>query len=610
MYHFKCGWFRTSLFSNVICVFLFGVFFFETSLAFSKDSVFSKQPDFSENYALPLGSKRDNIYQLNPNDFQKSVLEGKIHALRYPVTVTGLLMPKKFMVNAVNNDFPGVGGAIVNPIFSLFSPWDSLDDIYSWLGLSRYPANSLNDLYAASDFASELASDFSSKKSTEMFLEASVQSPYYLPGRSRIDSDFLGATEQVHHGEKTVTFSCGACHVGNLFGTPVIGLTNRRPRAFEFIEMGAKLRPLLNPAISKTFGLINENEAKILKKTFQSLRYVSTKTPIHPTLDTSLAIVGLSLSKRAQDGLASRLPRHARWPRPNPLKFHAVDSKPAVWWNLKYKTRWLSDGSVVSGNPIFTNILWNEIGRGASLEELETWMEDNEEKVNELTAGVFASEAPRFLDFFDELDVEKAEKGRILFEANCSSCHGGYQMAWQTVDKREWASADLKDLTKTLRVNYHEKTPVLDVGTDPNRYQGMKYFSEDLNRLKLSKKFGTIVRPQNGYVPPPLVGIWARWPYFHNNSVSSLCEVLTPAKDRLKSYVGVMALDKDTDFDEDCVGYPDPSLLSDRKDGLKFTANKKGLLNIGHDEGIITEDGVEKFSGSQKMQIIEFLKSL
>jgi len=38
-----------------------------------------------------------------------------------------------------------------------------------------------------------------------------------------------------------------------------------------------------------------------------------------------------------------------------------ADSKPAVWWGLKYKNRWLSDGSVVSGNPIFTNIIWNEL---------------------------------------------------------------------------------------------------------------------------------------------------------------------------------------------------------------------------------------------------------
>ena len=76
-------------------------------------------------------------------------------------------------------------------------------------------------------------------------------------------------------------------------------------------------------------------------------------------------------------------------PEPNPLNYHPVDSKPSVWWNLKYKNRWLSDGSVVSGNPIFTNILWNEIGRGSDLKELEKWLDDNSKVVEDMTSFVF-----------------------------------------------------------------------------------------------------------------------------------------------------------------------------------------------------------------------------
>ena len=119
--------------------------------------------------------------------------------------------------------------------------------------------------------------------------------------------------------------------------------------------------------------------------------------------------MGLSLSKRAEDELTTRDPKVAQNPRYNPLEHHSVDSKPSVWWNLKYKTRWLSDGSVVSGNPIFTNILWNEIGRGSDLEKIDDWLDDNK-TVEDLTAFVFATEAPQYTDFFDDVNVQKAEK--------------------------------------------------------------------------------------------------------------------------------------------------------------------------------------------------------
>ena len=46
------------------------------------------------------------------------------------------------------------------------------------------------------------------------------------------------------------------------------------------------------------------------------------------------------------------------------------------------------------------------------------------------------------------------------------------------------------------------------------------------NRLKIFKDNGISLEPHPGsYVPPPLVGIWARWPYMHNNSS---CSVLHP----------------------------------------------------------------------------------
>ena len=47
---------------------------------------------------------------------------------------------------------------------------------------------------------------------------------------------------------------------------------------------------------------------------------------------------------------------------------------------------------MVAGNPILTNLLWNEIGRGTDLKELLSWVAKNKNKVDELTTAVFSSE--------------------------------------------------------------------------------------------------------------------------------------------------------------------------------------------------------------------------
>jgi hypothetical protein len=108
-------------------------------------------------------------------------------------------------------------------------------------------------------------------------------------------------------------------------------------------------------------------------------------------------------------------------------------------------------------------------------------------------------------------------------------------------------------------------------------------------------------------VPPPLVGIWARWPYFHNNAAPSLCAVLTRADRRPKTYYANKAEEPDRDFDKRCNGYP-VGRKGDKD--LLFETRKQGLSNAGHDEGIFLKDGRELLTIDEKMAIIEFLKTL
>ena len=353
-------------------------------------------------------------------------------------------------------------------------------------------------------------------------------------------------------------------------------------------------------------------EAQMFDRTKKNLVAVDALEPQVLGLDTSLSQIALSLARRNDDEYATKSKYFEEHPRDNELRRKIVDSKPMPWWNVKYKTRWLADGSIIEGNPIYTNFLWNEIGRGTDLKILEKWMKENQETIAELTAAVFATEAPRWTDFngLKKIDIEKAKRGENIFEMSCSSCHGSYEKGWSRSDA---AQLSYVDLIKTERVLYHEKTPVKDVGTDPARYEGMKYFAENLNRLAISKTMKTTVVPQKGYVPPPLVGIWSRYPYMHNNSIPNLCALVTPPEQRPKTFVQGPSLNIATDYDQDCVGYPIgnkmPAAWKNDKEAT-FNANISGLSNKGHYEMFLDAYGKEAFTLEEKMDLIEFLKTL
>ncbi|MCK6597490.1 MAG: hypothetical protein L6Q37_03935 [Bdellovibrionaceae bacterium] len=342
-----------------------------------------------------------------------------------------------------------------------------------------------------------------------------------------------------------------------------------------------------------------------------NIKSVGLKKPINLGLDTSLAQVSLSLSRRNRDELASKNSFFEANPRADILESQPADSKPAVWWNLKYKNRWLSDGSVVSGNPIYTNILWNEIGRGADLDKLEIWLQENQQIIKQLTTAVFSLEAPKFIDFFseEEINISSAQKGEVVFNEHCSRCHGTYIKNWS---RPEADRMSLREKLLTFEVKYPQLTKVKDVGTDPFRYLGMNSLTK-LNELVISKKHQITIKPQKGYVPPPLVGIWARWPYLHNNSVPSLCALLTPASQRPKWFYQGPANNSQTDFDKNCNGYPEVERapLSWKKNKeMMVDTTKRGLGNFGHEEGIITEQGEEMLSREEKMDLIRYLQTL
>jgi hypothetical protein len=531
------------------------------------------EPDWSRGFVVPEDG-RANPYSYSAEELEPHLLRGKGHALEYPVEVTGLLVPRKPLENLIEAPTSNPLKQLLRKFIGGLTGVQTMDELFEWVGLHPFPRPDDSGVYSV---------------------------PY--PGGKRPEGR-MGVAYRVRGGAEGFTIGCMGCHSANLFGKTVLGMTNRFPRANAFFDRGRQGTELTSEASFQHFTGATDAETRLFAQLKENSRSIGTRRPQQLGLDTSLAQVALSLARRGQDPYATKSAWNQAFPRPDPLESFVADSKPAVWWNLKYKNRWLCDGSVVSGNPIYTNLLWNEIGRGADLRELGQWLDANPEIVADLTTAVFSSEAPRFTDFFpaDRLQPAEVRRGQALFENRCARCHGHYEKAW---DLPEAQTVPWVDQLRTTHVRYPQTTPVRDVGTDPNRAAGMKSL-EQLNRLALSQAHGIVIETQKGYVPPPLVGIWARWPYLHNNSVPSLCALLTPAAARPREYWAREANDPERDFDSDCNGYP-----AGEGKGSRYDATREGMTNRGHDVGIfVGPDGRELLTWDEKRSLIRFLQTL
>jgi len=134
-----------------------------------------------------------------------------------------------------------------------------------------------------------------------------------------------------------------------------------------------------------------------------------------------------------------------------------------------------------------------------------------------------------------------------------------------------------------------------------------------LNSLTISKEHGITFELSEGYVPPPLEGIWARWPYLHNNSIPNLCQLFTPPEKRDQNYYAADAIDRERDFDNECNGYyaNDRVARQWKQEKYLFDVTRSGSSNIGHYDAIFRADnGEEYLTNNDKNDLIKFLQTL
>jgi mono/diheme cytochrome c family protein len=352
------------------------------------------------------------------------------------------------------------------------------------------------------------------------------------------------------------TMSCLACHQGQVAGQVIPGL----PNSTYALE-----------TLTEEVRLVKVRQ----RKPFGHMDLGSLILPLGTTNGTTNAVMfGVALMRhRAPDlSIIQRPPRFD-------LVHHDMDAP--AWWHYARRKSLYADGFAPKGHRMLMQFL---LVKENGPEKFHEWGDE----FREIERWIESLQAPRWPW---PVDAALAEKGRQLFEQHCGSCHGTYGDA---------AAHDYPD----------RMVDIAEVGTDRVRLDALSakergdlnsswfaHFGEDAAALRDRES-------PTGYVAPPLDGIWATAPYFHNGSVPTLWHVLHPAERP--------AVWKRTPsgYDRSRVGLEVETWSELPKAGLtsaerrrRFDTSKPGKSAAGHDfPDVLDEEG--------KTAVLEYLKTL
>lgn len=343
--------------------------------------------------------------------------------------------------------------------------------------------------------------------------------------------------------------NCFSCHGGSVYGHTLPGSPNNLYQLQSFTEdaRATKLR---------------------LGKPMAQMDIGSAFMPLGSTVGTTNAVMfGVALMNFRDAELNLRSLRVA--PK---LVHHDMD--PPAWWLFHRKTRLYADGFAQKGvRGLMQFMLVRENGP----EKFKQWEQDFED----VHAFIDSVRAPKYNG---PVDAKLAAQGQVAFNNHCASCHGTYGPQGRYPERlipHDEVKTDrvrLDSLTASHRQHYGESW--------------FAYFGEQ----------ETWADPQ-GYMAPPLDGIWASPPYLHNGSVPTLWHLLHPEQRP------VVWTRKSMEIDEARVGLtvdtmtevPERTTYRDRRQF--FDTRAFGKSAAGHDfPSVLNED--------ERSAVLEYLKTL
>ena len=355
---------------------------------------------------------------------------------------------------------------------------------------------------------------------------------------------------EVRGFSKGITTDCLLCHASSIAGQTVIGLGNSSlDLQGMFDELGA--------ADGTPFTL-----------PFQSSSVRGTIDPVAPVLFLmELRDANLNL----QDPV--------KLERSKPLA-----SDPPAWWQLKKKkTRNWTGNIDARSTRVDMAILLHPFNSAAHIKKQESVFAD-------IHAFVLSVQPPRY-PF--PIDRKQTARGQELFVRNCARCHGTYG----------------PNGTYPNRI-----VPLDNLGTDPLLAHSLTTRNvEYFNRSWFAQEKGPDgklmqVTETDGYLAPPLDGVWATAPYFHNGSAPTVYHVLN-SKARPAVFTRSYRTETE-DYDPVNLGWKitvldkplDPSKPAAERRKV-YDTTRSGQSNRGHLYG-------DKLTEQERAALIEYLKTL
>jgi len=365
------------------------------------------------------------------------------------------------------------------------------------------------------------------------------------------------------NGEPVVAPNCMQCHAQVFDGKLIMGLGNS---TIDFTH-GEKLDPKNAIAAEK---LLKNLDPKKYEAAEPFLRVVKG---IGGQLRTEVR--GVNTADRLAALLAShRDPKTFRWNDQAMLDVSAdvIPTDVPAWWMLKKKNAMFYNGF---GRGDFGRFLMASnlltVNDTAESREVDAHFNDVLAYINSIKPPVYPNTVNRAL----------AKQGGILFVQNCSKCHGSY-------------GNDGK-YPNLLIPESEIQTDSLLYKSNYQSYQFVEWFN---NSWFAQGDHPARLEPFNGYIAPPLDGIWITAPYLHNGSVPDL-ETLLNSRQRPRYWSRDFY---NPEYDYDKLGWK-YSVHDSAQGKTAYNTTLPGYGNYGHTYG-------DKLSNRERKAIIEYLKTL
>jgi mono/diheme cytochrome c family protein len=397
--------------------------------------------------------------------------------------------------------------------------------------------------------------------------------PERVRGNAELPYNFSYAKTRA--GVEVVSANCLMCHASQLGGSLVVGLGNPN---MDFTRPTAGFLGLPDIAEDLLRLLLDPKDSVELDR-FLRLSRAGTEMgrPDTVGLNPADAVFAVLAAHRDADTLAWR---DEADPEAD-LGLDLVFTDVPAWWNMQRRGRMFYNGF---GHGSHARIMMTAalmcLEDVAEAAAIDAYFPDIEAYIKSL-------QPPRYEDVAQRsIDAERAERGAVLYADHCTSCHG---------------NADEPPL---------EEVPVDEVGTDPayaiaasvHGQGAVAYYFSFFNRSWYGQhgQGAQLARTEvPSYSAPPLVGVWATAPYFHNASVPTLAGVLYST---LRPDVFRRSVDP-AQYDFESVGWPYEEVDSKGEDTSVYDATRPKYQNIGHTfTDALTDD--------ERRDLLEYLKTL